>query len=326
MARVVPRPGGLYASHNRNEVAAVLEAVDEAIDIGRTAGVRVEISHLKTCGKRHWAKQRATLSLVEAARRDGVEVLADVYPYTAYSTGLTIFCDAWALEGGSADLVRRLRTAADRARIRREVDAHVAEEPGGYDLIVISSVQTEKNKFAVGKSVADVAAAWKVDPDEALVRLLEEEEGSVSYVGHAMSPENVEMVLSHPLVMIGSDGVSLTPGDPKIGRPHPRSFGTYARVLGHYVRERHAVDLPAAIKKMTSMPADHLGLADRGRVARGKRADLVVFDAASVAELSSFEDPLRPPSGVVHVLVNGVPVVEGGRHTGARPGRFLRKA
>lgn len=325
MSRVVARYGGLYASHVRNEVASVLESVEEAVDIGRVSGARVEVSHLKTCGKRHWPKQRATLDLVEAARRSGVDVLADVYPYTAYSTGLTLFCDAWALEGGDADLVRRLRSATDRARIRREVDAHVAEEPGGYDLIVISSVTTEKNRVAVGKSVADVAELWKIEPVEALLRLLEEESGDVSYIGHAMSPENVAMVLSHPLVMIGSDGVSMTAA-PDVGRPHPRSFGTYARVLQHYVRETRAVDLSAAIRKMTSMPADHLGLSDRGRIARGKRADLVVFDAASVAERSTFDDPLLPPVGVSTVLVNGTPVVEGGKHTGARPGRFLRKS
>jgi N-acyl-D-amino-acid deacylase len=325
IARVVARRGGLYASHVRNEVGAVLEAVDEAIEVGRATGARVEVSHLKTCGKRHWPKQRALLDLIESARRGGVEVLADVYPYTAYSTGLTIFLEGWAREGSSADLVRRLQTPSDRARIRREVDARVTEEPGGYDLVVISDVDTAKNKSVIGKSIAEIAAGWKTDPDEALVRLLEEEAGGVSYIGHAMSPENVELVLSHPLVMIGSDGVSMK-ATPDAGRPHPRSFGTYARVLGHYVRERHAIDLPTAIRKMTSMPADQLGLGDRGRLARGKRADVVVFNAGSVAERSSFDDPLEPPDGIVHVVVNGVAVVEGGHHTGARPGRFLRKA
>jgi N-acyl-D-amino-acid deacylase len=326
MARVVARRGGLYASHVRNEVDAVLEAVDEAIAIGRATGVRVEVSHLKTCGKRHWPKQRATLDLIESARRSGVDVFADVYPYTAYSTGLDIFLEGWAREGTAAEMVARLRDPAARARVRREVDARVAEEPGGYDLVVISSVTTAKNKPVVGKSVAAIAEMWKVDPDEALVRLVEEEEGGVGYIGHAMSPENVEMVISHPLVMIGSDGVSLTPGDPSIGRPHPRSFGAYARVLDHYVRERHVLELPVAIRKMTSMPADQIGLADRGRIARGKKADLVAFDAAKVTERSTFDDPIETPDGITHVFVNGAHVVDGGRHTGARPGRFLRKA
>lgn len=326
MARVVARRGGLYASHIRNEVNAVLEAVDEAIDIGRKAGVRVEVSHLKACGKRHWPKQRGTLDLIEGARRDGIEVLADAYPYTAYSTGLDIFLEGWALEGGSADLVRRLRDPKDRPRIRKESAAHVAEEPGGYELIVISNVKTEKNKNVVGKNLLEIAEMWKIAPEDTLLRLLEEEEGSVSYVGHAMSPENVEMVLSHPLVMIGSDGSSMTPGAPGLGRPHPRSFGTYARLLGYYVRERHAFELPTAIRKMTSMPADQLGLSDRGRVAKGKRADLVVFNAGSVKERSTFDDPIEPPEGIAHVFVNGAQVVDSAKHTGARPGKFLRKA
>ena len=326
IARVVARRGGLYASHVRNEVDAVLEAVDEAIDIGRRTGVRVEVSHLKVCGKRHWAKQRATLHLIESARRDSVDVLADVYPYAAYSTGLTILLDAWAREGDSAALVARLRTPADRARIRREVDAKVAEDPGGYELVVISGVRTEQNRGAVGRSLAEIAAGWKVEPSEAYARLLEQEEGGVSYIGHAMSLENVEMVLAHPLVMIGSDGYSLTPGATGAGRQHPRSFGTYARVLGHYVRERRAVDLATAVRKMTSMPADQLGLGDRGRLARGKRADLVVFDAATIADRATFDSPLEAPVGISHVLVNGTAVVERGRHTGARPGRFLRRS
>lgn len=324
IASVVARRGGLYASHVRNEIAAVLEAVDEAIDIGRRTGVRVEVSHLKACGKRNWPKQRATLHLIESARRDGVQVYADAYPYAAYSTGLTVLVDGWALEGDSSALVGRLRNPSDRARIRREAAAKVAEDPGGYELVVISNLRSDRNKGLIGKSLAEIATIWKTEPDEALVRLLDEEEGDVSYIGHAMSPENVEAVLSHPLVMVGSDGYSLTPGGPGVGRPHPRSFGAYARILGYYVRERRAFDIATAVRKMTSMPADQLGLADRGRIARGKRADLVAFDAATVSERSSFESPLEPPVGIAHVLVNGVAVVERGRHTGARPGRFLR--
>ncbi|HSB62471.1 MAG TPA: amidohydrolase family protein, partial [Vicinamibacteria bacterium] len=179
----------------------------------------------------------------------------------------------------------------------------------------------------VGMSLAAVAEAWAVEGAEALLRLVEEEKTEVSYVGHGMSPENVERVLGHPLVMIGSDGSSMAPtGRAAEERPHPRSYGAFPRVLGHYVRERGILDLPAAVRKMTSLPADQIGLAGRGRLARRLMADLVVFDAGAVRDRATFDDPHRYPEGIVHVLVNGTPVVEGGAHTGARPGRVLRKA
>jgi N-acyl-D-amino-acid deacylase len=327
MARVVARHGGLYASHIRNEESALLEAVDEAIEIGRRSGARVEISHLKAAGRPYWGKQRAALDLIESARRDGVEVLADAYPYTAYSTGLTVLFENWALDGGTPALLARLKAPAERARIRKEVDARVPKEPGGYDLIVISSVRGEPNRALVGRNLLEIAALWKVDPADALLRLVEEEEAAVGYVGHGMSPENVERVLAHPLVMIGSDGSSMAPtGRAAQTRPHPRSYGAFPRVLGHYCRERRLFELPAAIRKMTSMPADQAGLGDRGRIAKGRKADLVLFDAATVRDEASFDEPHRYPRGIPHVLVNGVGVVENGAHTGARPGRVLRRS
>jgi N-acyl-D-amino-acid deacylase len=326
MARVVARYGGFYATHSRNEEAMLLEAVNEAAEIGRRAGLRVEVSHLKAAGRRNWSKQRAALDLIESARRSGVELLADAYPYTAYSTGLSIFLEASDLEGGTPAILGRLRDPQARARIRKGLPERMASEPGDWDLVVISSVKSEKNRWAVGKNLAEVAASWKLDPDEALLRLLDEEETSVSYIGHGMSPENVDMVLSHPLVMIGSDGSSMAPtGRAAQTRPHPRSYGAYPRVLGFYTRERKLFDLPTAVRKMTSMPADQAGIADRGRIGRGKKADLVCFDAARVSDVASFDAPHRYPTGIPHVLVNGVLVVEGGKPTGARPGRALRK-
>jgi len=327
MARLVARRGGLYASHIRNEEALLLESVAEAIEIGRRSGVRVEISHLKAAGRVNWDKQGPAIDLIESARREGVGVLADAYPYGAYSTGLTILFQNWALEGDTAALMARLADPSTRQRIRREVAVRVPQEPGGYDLIVISSVKTSANQRLVGKNMLQIAEAWGIDPDEAILRLIQEESGSVSYVGHAMSADNVDRVLSHPLVMVGSDGYSVAPtGRAVLDRPHPRSYGAYARVLQHYVRERKVLALPAAVRKMTSMPADQLGLRDRGRVARGLKADLVVFDPSSVTEQSTFDNPQRYPVGIPHVLVNGVLVVENGAHTGARPGRMLRRA
>ena len=327
LARVAARRGGFYASHIRNEERQLLEAVDEAIRIGRRAGVRVQVSHVKASGRGNWGKQVASLALIEAARRDGVEVLGDAYPYTAYSTGLTVTFPSWALDGGREAILKRLR-GSERERIRREVDDYVRNgDPGEYELIVIARVATEGNRRFVGKNMAEVAASWGVDPSEALVRLVDEEGTMVSYVGHGMSPENVERVLRHPLVMIGSDGHALAPvGRALETRPHPRSYGCYPRVLGYYVRDRKVLDLETAVRKSTSMPADQAGLADRGRIARGKKADLVVFDAARIADVATFEKPQEFPVGITQVLVNGVFVVEGGTATPARPGRVLRKA
>ncbi len=326
MARVVARRGGLYASHIRNEVATVLDAVSEAIEIGRRAGVRVEVSHLKAVGSPNWGKQEAALELIESARSSGIDVLADAYPYTAYSTTLTVLTPPWARDGGRTALLERLRDPEQSARIRDAVARTVREDPGGFSLIVISAVKSERNRELVGLHLAEIAERWSTRPVDALIRLLIEEEGNVSYVGHGMSEANVERVLAHPLVMVGSDGAAMAPEGPaSTTRPHPRSYGTCARVLGLYCRERRLLDLPTAIRKMTSMPADQLSLADRGRIARGKKADLVIFDAAEVRDLATFEEPHRYPAGIPHVVVNGVVVVEDHRHTGARPGRVLRK-
>lgn len=326
LARVVSRRGGFYASHIRNEESGLLAAVQEAIQIGWEAGLPVQISHLKAAGIPNWPKQRAALNLIEAARRDGVEVMADAYPYTAYSTSLTIFLPPWALEGGWERLGERLNNPADRARIRSEVVSSVAGDPGGFGLIVIASTKTEQNRHVVGMSVEEIAEAWGVEPVDAALRLVSEEEGTVSMIGHGMSPSNVEMVLSHPLVMIGSDGASIAPtGKAAETRPHPRLYGTCPRVLSYYTRDRGIFDLPTAVRKMTGTPADQAGIGDRGRIARGKKADLVVFNAADVKDEATFDDPHQYPTGIEYVVVNGRLVIENGQHTGARPGRVLRK-
>ena len=326
MVQIVARRGGLYASHIRNEASGLLEAITEAIDVGRKTGVRVEISHFKAAGRSNWNKQSTALDLLDKARSLGIDVSADAYPYTAYSTSLTILLKAWVREGGPKAILRRLRNRNARRRIRSEVSGKVREVPGDYGLIVISSTKSKRNRIAMGKNLVEIGEMWNVKPVDALLRLLEEEETVVDFVGHGMKPENVEMVLSHPLVMIGSDGFSMAPkGKVAEARPHPRSYGTCPRVLGHYARERKLFDLSTAVKKMTSTPANQLRLTDRGRIARGMKADLVVFDRAEVRDTATFENPHQYPHGIKHVLVNGTLVVENGKHTGARPGRVLRK-
>jgi N-acyl-D-amino-acid deacylase len=327
MARVVARYGGFYASHMRNEDATLLEAIGETIAVGREAQLRVQISHLKAAGQVNWHKQRAALDLIESARAQGVGVLADAYPYTAYSTGLSILMEDWALDGGRQAMLQRMRDAALRERIRREVNANVLAEPGGYDLIVIASVESEKNRGLIGKDLLAIAKGWGVEPVDALLRLLDEENGQVPFIGHAMSEANVSELLRHPLIMIGSDGRSMAPVKRAAGtRPHPRSYGTFARLLSHYARDKQLLPLEEAVRKMTSLPADQIGLRDRGRIARGMKADLVLFDPAGVRDQASFDAPHRYPTGIPYVLVNGALVVEQEKHTGARPGRMLRRA
>ena len=207
--------------------------------------------------------------------------------------------EGWAREGGTEAILARFRDPDARARIRREVEAQVRVDPGSWERVVVSRVKTEKNRpVAVGKTLVEIANGWGLDPVDAYLRLLAEEDTAVSFVGHGMSPENVERVLRHPLVMIGSDGSSMAPvGEAAKARPHPRSYGTFPRVLGFYARERGLFGLPTAVHKMTALPADQIGLADRGRIARGKTADLVAFDAARVRDTATFDDPHRFPGG-----------------------------
>jgi len=325
MARVLARRGRLYTSHLRSEESQFLEAIDEALRIGRESGARVQVSHLKAAGKPNWHKQDDALAALERARAGGIDVLADAYPYTAYSTGLTVFLPDEAREGGDDALLARLKDPAQRASIRAFLGPRVACDPGGFELIVIASVGAGRNRDAIGVDLAAIAERRGVEPAEALLQLLEEERADVGFVGHGMSEENVAKVLAHPLVMIGSDGRAMAPrGRALESRPHPRSYGTFARVLAKYVREEGRIDLPVAIRKMTSMPAAQLGLEDRGRIGHGMKADLVVFDPAKVRDRATFDDPHRTATGFSHVLVNGIAVLSDGERTKERPGRVLR--
>lgn len=327
LARIVARRGALYATHMRTEEEELLEAIDEALLTGRESGARLQISHLKAAGRLNWDLQSEALARIERARAAGLDVMVDAYPYTAYSTTLTILLESWSREGGADAILARLADPELRARIVREVEQRIVRELGGFELAVLSSVGTPELQSYVGRSVADIASEWRLSHGEAFARLLERGRADISYVGHGMSEENVAQILAHPLVMIGSDGRSMAPtGRARDDRPHPRSYGTFPRVLGHYCRERGLFDLATAVRKMTSMPAERAGFTDRGRVAEGLAADVVVFDAATVADTATFDDPQRYPVGIAHVLVNGALVVEAGEPTGLRPGRWLQRA
>ncbi len=324
LAKVTARRGRLYASHMRSEDKYFLEAVDEVLNLARTSGSRVEVSHLKACGPKNWPKIDVAIARLEAVVADGFDVRADMYPYTAYSTGLSILVEKWAKDGGNSELVKRLADPAQRARIRAEVLEHVDNEPGGFDRITIASELEGTNKAFTGLTIEEIGKKTSREPVDVFLKLLEDEKGSVSYVGHAIQESDVAKVLAHPLVCVGSDGyVQAAHGD-QASKPHPRSFGTAPRVLGRYCRELHAFDLQTAVKKLSSMPAERARLVERGRILPGFHADLVVFDAALVADRATFAEPRLLPIGIDHVVVAGRIVVKDGKHTGERPGSVLR--
>ncbi len=327
IARVVGRHRGFYASHIRGEGATVLEAVAEAIRVGREGEVPVQVSHVKAAGRPNWGKVAQALALIDAARAEGLDVMADVYPYTASSTTLRTLLPDWALEGGIDAMLKRLSDPSERARIRRDLEAPPQRGQSlldrvGWENIMIS--YSRHRKDAEGRRLSEIAAARGMDPLDAAFELLTDEAGRAYMILFQLDESDLRRALAHPQVMIGSDGSSLAPyGELGEGKPHPRSYGTFPRVLGEYAREQRVLSLPQAVHKMTGLPARRLGLTDRGAIRVGARADLVVFDPRHVADRATYEDPHRYPTGVEHVLVNGRFVIKGGEHTGSLPGRVL---
>ncbi len=330
LARVAGRHGGFYASHIRGEGATLLDAVAEAIRIGRDGRLPVEVSHLKAAGRRHWGQVAEALALIDAARAEGLDVTADVYPYTGSSTTLRTLLPDWTLEGGVDEMLKRLADPATRTRVAAEIDSGGGGGEGfatnvGWDDIMIAYAPTRRE--AEGQRLSALARAWGVPPVEAALRLIEAERGRAYMILFQLNEADVRRVLAHPAVMIGSDGSALaTSGELGQGKPHPRSYGTFPRVLGRYSRDERVLSLEHAIHKMTGLPARKLGLEDRGVIMPGAKADLVVFDPATVRDHASYEDPHRYPSGIEHVLVNGRLAVEHGEHTGSLPGRVLRRS
>jgi N-acyl-D-amino-acid deacylase len=322
VARVVAEAGGFYASHIRGEGYSLLRAVSEAHEIGERARLPVQISHHKASFRPYWGRLRHALRLSEWAQERGQSVGFDVYPYTAGSAPLTQIVPDWAHEGGLPALVGRLRGPETRARLAREI----AEQGREWDQTLVSWMPEGPGKADEGSSIADIAERRKTDPITALFAVLEESGGRATMVHFVMAEEDVRAALRHPLAMFGSDGWVSTPSGPLgEGKPHPRSYGTYPRVLGHYVREVKLFGLEEAVHKAAYRPAERLGLRGKGRVQVGADADLVVFDPATVRDVATYADPHRFPVGIEHVWVAGQPTIRNGRHTGARAGRVLRR-
>jgi N-acyl-D-amino-acid deacylase len=329
LARVVARHRGFYASHIRGEGATLIEAVSEAIAIGRDADLPVQVSHVKAAGRPNWGKVADALALIDAANDAGVDVMADVYPYIASSTSLSAILPGWALEGGVPAMLARLIDPVQRVRLRREIEAPANNQPYaervGWDNVMIAWAPQRPD--AQGHRISEIAAARKIDAIDAVFELLRDAEGRVSIIQFQMDERDLRRALVHPRVMIGSDGSSLAPyGEMGRGKPHPRSYGTFPRVLGAYVREHRLLSLGQAVHKMTGLPARRLGLRDRGVIRVGARADLVVFDPKRVADEATYEEPHRYPTAIDHVIVNGRFVIKDGQHTGSLPGRVLRPA
>jgi N-acyl-D-aspartate/D-glutamate deacylase len=286
----------------------------------------VQVSHVKAAGRPNWGRVERALGLIDQACADGLDVGADAYPYTASSTTIRALLPDWALEGGIAPMIARIADPATRARIRRDIES---PETGqnlvdrvGWENVMIASASRRKD--AEGRRISEIARAAGVDAVDAALQLIVDEAGHASMILFQLDEADVRRALGHPRVMIGSDGSALSPsGALAGGKPHPRSYGTFPRVLGHYVREERALTLAQAVHKMTGLPARRLGLRGRGVIRPGARADLVVFDAHRVSDLATYEHPHRYPSGIDHVLVGGRFVIKDAQHTGSLPGRVL---
>lgn len=326
LCRPLAARGLPYATHMRNEDDTLLEAMDEAIAIARGAGCPLQISHLKTSGPRNWHKIGDALGRVDAARASGMDIAFDRYPYVAYQTGLTNLFPIRALDGGADAFLRRL-TARDTADdIRRDTLGKV-EKLAGWNSVMISGVAAAADRDAEGQRLGDYAAKLGQDPYALTVALLQRSHTDVGTVVFAMSEENLQRFLAHPLGMVCSDGGAFAlEGPARRGHPHPRGLGTFPRVLGRYVRETKTLTLEQAIHKMSGFAASRIGLADRGRLAPGTAADVVVFDPATITDKATFAEPFQYPVGIDAVIVNGVIALRDGQRSESRRGRALRPA
>jgi dihydroorotase/N-acyl-D-amino-acid deacylase len=323
LARVAGRMGGIHTSHMRNEAADVLKSVEETIAIGERGGLPTQVTHHKIIGKGNWGRSVETLRLIAEARARGVDVTIDQYPYTASSTGLAALLPQWSQEGGSGEIVKRLDDPPTRARIKAAVVENIKFDRGGGDPKNIYIARCRWDQSLEGKNLAEIAVSRGrsssfEDAAEAALEIVGK--GSASAIFHAINEDDLVRILKDPLTMIASDGGVEIPGR---GVPHPRSYGTFARVLGVYVRENRALSLEEAVRKMTSLPALRMGLHDRGLLRPGMKADIVIFDAARVRDRATFADPHQYAEGVSFVIVNGSVVLDDGKMTEARPGRAL---
>jgi N-acyl-D-amino-acid deacylase len=323
--------GGLYTSHLRSEGDRLLEAVDELIDIARESGAAAEIHHLKQAGRDNWGKLDEVIGRVESARDEGLRITANMYTYTAGRTGLDAAMPPWVQEGGYDAWAERLRDPEIRRRVALEMRTpsdrweNLLLLAGSPDRVLLVGFSADSLKRHTGRTLAEVAGEMGLSAEEAAIELVIRDGSRVGTVYFLMSEENVRRQIGLPWMSFGSDEAAPAPEGVFLGsNPHPRAYGNVARLLGRYVREEGLIPLEEAVRRLTGLPATNLGLRRRGRLTPGFHADVVVFDPATVTDNATFEDPHQPATGVSHVFVNGVQVLRGGEHTGAKPGRVVR--
>ena len=330
LAAEAGKAGGIYATHMRNESDSVLEAIDEALRIGREGHIPVEIWHIKVAGKNNWGRMPQVVAKIDAARAAGADVSANTYAYTAWYNDFSAFIPAWAHDGGTAKLVERLKDPATRERIRKDMltpsrdwDNEWQEIPGP-DAIMIGAVTNPKLLALEGKRLSEIAKLWNKEPIDALFDfLIEDPTTGVAVFG--MSQPDVTLALQQAWVSIDNDSEGTSPeGILGQAHPHPRAYGTFPRILSKYVREEKVLTLEDAIRKFTALPAQRMRLTDRGVLKQGMWADVVIFDPATVRDVATFDNPNQLSQGMEYVLVNGVPVIDQGKMTGKLPGRVLR--
>ena len=325
--------GGIYATHMRSEGDAIMESLDETMRIGREAHVPVEIWHLKVAGKANWGRMGEVLARINAARAAGLDVSADTYAYTAWSNKMSAFIPPWAHDGGNSPLVERLKDPATRERIRKELLTPSAvwdnewNEIAGPEDVLITAVRNPKLASFQGKRLTEVAKEWNKDPMDALFEFLIADEAFTSCAVFGMSESDVSLALQQPWVAVNNDSSGASP-EGLLGEehPHPRAYGTFPRILRKYVREEHQLTLEDAIRKFSSLPAQRMRLTDRGVLKEHMWADIVIFNPATIRDLATFDNPNQLSQGMEYVLVNGVPVIDGGKMTGQLPGKVLRGA
>ena len=330
LAKVASASGGMYISHMRSEGNRLLEAIDETLTIARQAKIRAEIYHLKASGESNWKKLDRAISKVETARKEGLEITADMYNYTAGSTGLDAAMPPWVQEGGYAAWAKRLQDRAVRERVRREMTTqqdvweNLLLAAGGEGTLLVG-FKNEALRIYAGKTLAEVARLRRKSIQDTAMDLVVEDGSRVQVVYFLMSEDNVKRQIALPWVSFGSDASSMSPDGVFIKTStHPRAYGNFARLLGKYVRDEHVIPMEEAIRKLTSFPAATLRLKDRGRLQKGYFADVVVFDPKTIADHSTYEKPHQYATGVKHVWVNGGQVLKDGEHTGQKPGRVVR--
>jgi N-acyl-D-amino-acid deacylase len=331
LCEVAAKHGGMYISHLRSEGSRFLEALDELIDIARKAKIPAEVYHLKAAGRANWGKLDEALRKIESARADGLKITADIYPYTAGATGLDAAMPTWVQAGGLDAWIARLKDPAIRARVVREIASpgdtweNLYSAAGSADQVLLVGFKSENLKSLTGKTLAEVARMRAKTPEETIVDLVIEDGSRVGTIYFLMDEANIRKELARPWVSIGSDEGSLAPEGVFLkSNTHPRAYGAFARVFSRYVREQRVIPLEEAVRRMTGLPAENLHLDRRGRLQAGYFADAVVFDPAHIADHASYGRPHQFATGVVHVLVNGTPVLLRGEPTAARPGSVAR--